>query len=62
LLKHREEDRNELQERLVSNVKQLVLPHVEKLKKSRLEPLQQVAVDLVEANLKKFSPIPQQPA
>jgi DNA-binding NarL/FixJ family response regulator len=54
LLKHREEDRNELQERLVSNVKQLVLPHVEKLKKSRLEPLQQVAVDLVEANLKEI--------
>ena len=37
LLKHREEDRKELESRLVANVKQLVLPHVEKLKKGRLE-------------------------
>ena len=54
LLKHREEDRRELEERLVSNVKELVLPHVEKLKKSRLEPLQQTKVDFIETNLKEI--------
>jgi PAS domain S-box-containing protein len=51
LLKHREEDRKELEERLVSNVKQLVLPYVEKLKKGRLDPSLHTAVDFIEANL-----------
>jgi PAS domain S-box-containing protein len=54
LLKQREEDRNELEERLVSNVKQLVLPHVEKLKKSRLESSLATAVEFVDANLKEI--------
>jgi PAS domain S-box-containing protein len=54
LLKHREEDRKELEERLVSNVKELVLPHVEKLKKSRLDPSQQTKVDFIETNLKEI--------
>jgi GAF domain-containing protein/DNA-binding CsgD family transcriptional regulator len=57
LLKHREEDRKDLEERFVSNVKQLVLPYVEKLKKSRLEPLQATTVGFIEANLTEiFSP------
>lgn len=54
LLKHREEDRKELEERLVSNVKQLVLPQVEKLKKSRLDPALHTTVDFIEANLKEI--------
>ncbi len=54
LLKHREEDKEVLEERFVSNVKQLVLPHVEKLKKSRLEPSQQTKVDSIETNLKEI--------
>ena len=53
-MKHREEDRKELEERLVSNVKQLVLPHVEKLKKSRLEPPFATTVGFIEANLKEI--------
>ena len=32
-LKHREEDRKELEEKFLANIQQLVLPHVEKLKK-----------------------------
>jgi PAS domain S-box-containing protein len=54
LLKHREEDRKELEERFVSNVKQLVLPYVEKLKKGRLEPPQATRVGFIEANLKEI--------
>ncbi len=52
LLKHREEDKKELEERLVANVKQLVLPYVEKLKKGRLEPSLHTAVEFIEGNLK----------
>ena len=54
LLKHREEDRKELEEKLVSNVKQLVFPHLEKLKKGRLDPSLRPAVEFVEANLKEI--------
>ena len=54
LLKHREEDRRELEERFLLNVKQLVLPYVEKLKKSRLDTVQRTEVDFLEANLKEI--------
>ncbi len=54
LLKHREQDRKELEERLVANVRQLVLPHVEKLKKSRLDLPLSTTVDSIESNLKEI--------
>jgi PAS domain S-box-containing protein len=54
LLRQREKDREELEEKFVSNVNELVLPLVEKLKKSRLEGLQIGAVDLIETNLKEI--------
>ena len=38
----------------MSNVKQLVLPYVEELKKSRLEPPHAATVGFVEANLKEI--------
>jgi PAS domain S-box-containing protein len=54
LLKHREEDRKELEERLLTNVQQLVMPHVQKLKTSVLDPVQQTNVALVESNLSEL--------
>jgi PAS domain S-box-containing protein len=54
LLKHREEDKRELEERFVSNMKQLVLPYVEKLKKGRLDPVQRTEVEFLEENLKEM--------
>ena len=54
LLKHREEDRRELEEKVVANVRQLVMPYVEKLKKSTADPLQQTSIGLVEANLSEI--------
>ena len=37
LLKQREEDKSELEENILSNVKELILPYVEKVKKGRLD-------------------------
>jgi PAS domain S-box-containing protein len=54
LLKHRGDDKRELEERLVANVKQLVLPYVEKLKKSSLDPFQQMTIDFINVNLKEI--------
>lgn len=51
LLKRREEDREELEESLLENVKRLVLPYLEKLKKSRLAVDQRQFVEILESHL-----------
>jgi PAS domain S-box-containing protein len=51
LLKHREEDKSELEERILSNVKKLVVPYVEKLRKSRLSDEQASYVEILEDHL-----------
>jgi PAS domain S-box-containing protein len=52
LLKRREEDKIELEGKVLLNVKQLVLPHLEKLRKSGLDERQRAFVDILESNLK----------
>jgi PAS domain S-box-containing protein len=54
LLKHREEDKKELEERFLSNVQRLVMPYVEKLKKSALDPVQHMSIDFIESNLSEL--------
>jgi PAS domain S-box-containing protein len=57
LLKRREEDRHDLEENILANVKELVLPYVEKLKNSRLHSEQTTLVSILESNMKEiFSP------
>ena len=51
LLKHREDDRSELEERILSNVKELVLPYLEKLKKTPLKGDQLAYTNIIESNL-----------
>lgn len=51
LLKQREEDKADLRETVLSNVKELVMPYVEKLKHSRLDPKQISYLDILESNL-----------
>ena len=58
LLKQREADKSELEENILSNVKELILPYVERLKKSRLDAAQSSAIDIIEGNLREItSPI-----
>lgn len=54
LLKQREEDKADLEERLLTNVKELVLPYVEKLKNSRLGSDQITLVDILESNMQEI--------
>ena len=57
LLKRREEDRKDLEENILANFKELVLPYVEKLKNSRLSSDQMTLVGILESNMKEiFSP------
>jgi PAS domain S-box-containing protein len=52
LLKRREEDKSELEERVLSNIKQLVLPYIEKMKTSRFEEKDMAYITILESNLK----------
>ncbi|TES84903.1 response regulator [Candidatus Aerophobetes bacterium] len=51
LLKGRDEDRTELEEKVLFNVKELVVPFLERLKKSQLDPKQLSYIDILETNL-----------
>jgi PAS domain S-box-containing protein len=51
LLKQREEDKKETGENVLSNVKELISPYMERLKNSRLHTNQQILVDILESNL-----------
>ncbi len=53
LLKKREEDREKLKEQLLANIKELVEPYLEKLKKSRLSKRQKSYLDIADTNLKE---------
>jgi PAS domain S-box-containing protein len=51
LLKQRSEDRMELQQNLLSNVKELVAPYLDQLAKTRLSTRQQTLVRILDSNL-----------
>jgi PAS domain S-box-containing protein len=51
LLKKRDEDKIELEEKVLVNVKELVVTYLEKLKKSGLDDRQKTYVEIIESNL-----------
>ena len=51
LLKRRNDDNTELEEKILVNVKQLVIPLLEKVKRRRLDSEQMAYLDLLESNL-----------
>ena len=51
LLKRREEDKTEVEEKVLFNIRELVAPHLEKLKKSGLDEIQNSYVSVLESNL-----------
>ena len=55
LLKQREKDRRELEERFVSNIKEKILPYISKIQKGSLSPSQQVLLETIETNLKEVT-------
>jgi len=54
LLKRREEDKTELEERVQFNVNQLVMPYVEKLRKTGLNERQNAHLNVLELNLNEM--------
>ncbi|MGD9245176.1 MAG: helix-turn-helix transcriptional regulator [Desulfobacterales bacterium] len=51
LLKHRDKDQQHFEEKIVANVKKLVLPYVEKLNNSSLNSQQVVYLNIIKSNL-----------
>jgi DNA-binding CsgD family transcriptional regulator len=51
LLDHRDKDRQALERKVLTNVKGLVLPYIEKLKGARLKPRERTLVDIVDTHL-----------
>ena len=57
LIKNRDEDRRMLEIDIQANLKKLVLPYLDKVKKGRLDQDQQTYLELIESSLRKiFSP------
>ncbi len=54
LLQKREEDKTKIEENMLSNVKELVEPYLEKLKESRLDVRQMGYVSILESNLNEI--------
>ncbi len=55
LLKHREDDRKDLENKFLTNLKQLVYPYLDNLKKSRLDLNQSSNLDIIETNLNNIT-------
>ena len=51
LLKKRDEDKAELEERMLLNVRELVLPYLKKMKQTRLDDSQMTYLSIMESNL-----------
>lgn len=54
LLKKREEDKREVQENVMSNFKELVLPYLARLRRGRLESHQETLLEILQANLENI--------
>ncbi len=54
LLKKREEDKREVQENVLSNIKELVLPYLTRLRRGRLDPHQETMTEILQTNLENI--------
>lgn len=54
LLSNKEKDRLELEEKVLLNAKKLVIPYIEKLKKTVLQPHQKTLITVLENNVKEL--------
>lgn len=54
LLRHREQDRAELEDKVLANVKAVVFPYIEMLKQTRLNDRQKAILELIENHLNQI--------
>ncbi|MFC2027719.1 LuxR C-terminal-related transcriptional regulator [Chloroflexota bacterium] len=51
LLKKREQDKSEIEKKVLFSVKELIVPYLEKIRKSESDPQNKILVDIIESNL-----------
>lgn len=54
LLKKREEDKTEIESNVLTNVKELIEPYVEKIKKTKLDDQQRALFSIMESNINEI--------
>jgi DNA-binding CsgD family transcriptional regulator len=54
LLKRRDEDKANLQDSFVINIKELILPNIEKLKRDHPGPQQETLISIIESNIQEI--------
>ena len=54
LLQRREEDKADLEEQVLANVRKLILPYLESLKHLKLNEIQMAQVDIIEQNIREI--------
>lgn len=54
LLRQREEDKSNLEDKVLSNIKELVLPYIEKLKRAPLRTKDKTNIDIIETHLNEI--------
>lgn len=54
LLRQRESDKQELEEKVLANIKELILPYIEKLKRAPLREKDRTAVEVIETHLQSI--------
>ena len=54
LLKQREQDQADFENNILSNIKHLIMPYIEKLKKNKLEPDELAYLNIIESNLNEI--------
>ena len=54
LLEHRKNDRSEIEEKIAGNVKTLIMPYLNKLKTTGLNPVQTAYADILESHLEEI--------
>jgi PAS domain S-box-containing protein len=54
LLKQREDDKTDVEEKVTSNVKELLLPYIEEMKNRKIDPKSKVFLSIIETNLQNI--------
>ena len=54
LLKKRDENKKELEEKVLTNIKELVLPYITKLKNTGLNHRQEIFADIIQSNIEEI--------
>jgi DNA-binding CsgD family transcriptional regulator len=51
LLKQREDDKSDLEQKVITNIKEMVLPYVDKLKRVNLKPKNKQIVEIIDSHI-----------